>query len=120
MSSTEKILVAIGAVVVIGAVMVAGAICYLSDSKNENKTNDSDNTLSNKDRFDTYSKNENKTNDSNNILPNKDRFDTYKEVVEEMIEKKEWNELESMLEKNLALEDFPEIIKMIKDALENK
>lgn len=103
MSSTEKIFEAIGdvlvigAVVAIGAVMVAGAICYLSDSKNENKTNDSDNTLS-----------------------NKDRFDTYKEMVEEMIEKKEWNELESMLENNLALEDFPEIIITIKEALENR
>ncbi len=91
MSSMGKILV------VIGVVMVAGAICYLSDSKNENKANDSD-----------------------NILSNADRFDTYKEMVEEMIEKKEWNELESMLENNLALNDFPEIIKMIKDALENR
>ncbi|MCZ6150383.1 hypothetical protein O6B96_04870 [Campylobacter ureolyticus] len=103
MSSTEKIFEAIGdvlvigAVVAIGAVMVAGAICYLSDSKNENKTNDSD-----------------------NILSNTDRFDTYKEVVEEMIEKKEWDELENMLKNNLALKDFPEIIKMIKDALENR
>lgn len=103
MSSTEKIFEAIGdvlvigAVVAIGAVMVAGAIYYLSDRKNKNKTNDRD-----------------------NILSNADRFDTYKEIVKEMIEKKEWDELENMLKNNLALKDFPEIIKMIKEALENR
>ena len=91
MSSMGKILV------VIGVVMVAGTICYFYDLKNKNKTNDRD-----------------------NILSNADRFDTYKEIVKEMIEKKEWDELENMLKNNLALKDFPEIIKMIKLALENR
>lgn len=86
-----------GTIVLIGGVIViAGAIYYLK-STSRIKTKESSVT---------------------NILTKENRKKGYKSVIEDAIKEEDWETLEDML--NSRASDFPDLLKMIKKALENK
>ena len=52
------------------------------------------------------------------LLSDEDRYQTDRKIIEDAIEEKDWEMLEDML--NSSTKDFPDLIEMIKKALENK
>ncbi len=52
------------------------------------------------------------------LLSDEDRYQTDRKIIEEAIVEKDWETLEDML--NSSTKDFPDLIEMIKKALENK
>ena len=91
----------IGTIALVGGViLVAGTIIYLNNSKKQNKNNSSSQGSINK------------------ILTDENRYKGDKLVIEDAIKEKDWKTLEDML--NSRTSDFPDLIKMIKKALNNR
>jgi len=52
------------------------------------------------------------------LLSDEDRYQTDRKIIEEAIAEKDWDTLEDMLDSRTR--DFPDLIEIIKKALENK
>ena len=91
---------AIGTVVLIGGIVVAG-VAY-SMYKNKNSDNISNNSAK----------------PVGKLLSDDDRYDTDKTIILRAIAEKDWETLEDLLDS--STQDFPELIKMIEEALKNK
>jgi len=83
-----------------GAILVAGVIIYLNNSKKKGKINSSSKGSINK------------------ILTDENRYKGDKLVIEDAIKEKDWETLEDMLDSRTS--DFPDLIQMIKKALNNR
>jgi len=85
-----------GTIVLVGGViLIAGAIFYLKNSNSKaEKTS------------------------VKKILTDENRYKGYKSVIEDAIGEKDWETLEDML--NSRTSDFPDLIQMIKKALNNR
>ena len=92
---------AIGTVVVIGGIVVAG-VAYLM-YKNKNRDNISINSSSKR---------------VGKLLSDDDRYDTDKTIILTAIVEQDWETLEDLLVS--STQDFPDLIKMIEEALKNK
>lgn len=87
-----------GAIVLIGgAIIVVGVIIYINKKqKNNSLAQDS----------------------VDNLSTNRHRYKTDKSIVEDAIREKDWETLEDMLDSRTS--DFPDLIQMIKKALNNR
>jgi hypothetical protein len=91
----------IGTIALVGGViLVAGAIIYLNNSKKKGRSNSSSQGSINK------------------ILTDENRYKGDKLIIEDAIREKDWETLEDMLKSRTS--DFPDLIKMIKKALNNR
>ena len=91
----------IGTIALVGGIIiVAGAIIYLNNSKKKGRSNSSNQGSINK------------------ILTDENRYKGDKLVIEDAIKEKDWETLEDML--NSRTSDFPDLIQMIKKALNNR
>ncbi|MFW2351873.1 hypothetical protein [Aliarcobacter butzleri] len=90
---------AIGTVVLIGGIVVAGVAYFMYKNKNIEiiKSNQSDGKL----------------------LSDEDRYKGDKNIILRATEEKDWETLEDLL-KDRSIKDFPDLIKMIEEALKNK
>lgn len=55
----------------------------------------------------------------NSLISPDDKYDTLKDIIKEAIKGNDWNTLEEFKESN-SIKKFPDLIKMIEDALKNK
>jgi len=91
----------VGTIVLIGGVvLIAGTIIYLNSSKKKYKTNSS------------------KPSSIKKFLTEENRYKGYKSVIEDAIREEDWETLKDMLKSRTS--DFPDLIKMIKKALNNR
>lgn len=85
-----------GTIVLLGGViLIAGAIFYLKNSSNKPEKNS-----------------------VKKILTDENRYKGYKSVIEDAIIEEDWETLEDMLKSRTS--DFPDLIQMIKKALNNR
>ena len=91
---------AIGTVVLIGGIVVAGVAYFMY--KNKNSDNISNNSAK----------------PVGKLLSDDDRYDTDKTIILRAIAEKDWETLEDLLDS--STQDFPDLIKLAKEALANK
>ena len=92
---------AIGTAVIIGGIVVAGVAYFMY--KNKNRDNISINSSSKP---------------VGKLLSDDDRYDTDKTIILTAIVEQDWETLEDLLVS--STQDFPDLIKMIEEALKNK
>ena len=92
---------AIGTAVIIGGIVVVGVAYFMY--KNKNRDNISINSSSKR---------------VGKLLSDDDRYDTDKTIILRAIAEKDWETLEDLLDS--STQDFPDLIKMIEEALKNK
>jgi len=90
----------IGTIALVGGViLVTGAIIFLNNSKKESSNSSSQGSI-------------------NKILTDENRYKGDKLIIEDAIRKNDWEILEDMLDSRTS--DFPDLIQMIKKALNNR
>ena len=92
---------AIGTAVIIGGIVVVGVAYFMY--KNKNRDNISINSSSKR---------------VGKLLSDDDRYDTDKTIILTAIVEQDWETLEDLLVS--STQDFPDLIKMIEEALKNK
>ncbi len=91
---------AIGTVALIGGAIVVAGVAYLVYKNKNNDNSGKRNSLTKK------------------LLDDDDRYDTYKATIEDYVKEKNWQNLEALL--SSGVRRFPDLIKMIEEALNNK
>ena len=91
---------AIGTIALIGGIVVVG-VAYLvyKNSKNEKMVKEKAVV--------------------NNLLSDENRYKRDKSIIDDAMAEKDWETLEDMLNSK-SIKDFPDLIKMIEEALKNK
>ena len=92
---------AIGTVALIGGVIVVAGVAYLV-YKNSN----------------SVQKGSSCTQPIKKLLSDEDRYDTDKKIILDAISENDWKTLEDLIDS--STKDFPDLIKMIEEALKNK
>lgn len=91
--------ISLGTIALVGGVIVVAGIAYLIYKNNDNK----------KEREGIV----------NNLLSDENRHKRDKSIIEDAINEKDWETLEGMFNSK-SIKDFPDLITMIKKALEER